>query len=325
MASQLSILAVGECMLELNEAVSNEPGSMRVAFGGDTLNTTIYLARLLAGRGHDIAYLTALGDDPYSAGMVAAWRDEGIATDRVHRLADRLPGLYAIRTSGDGERAFFYWRDQAAARELFTTKYWRHAVKAVAAADLIYLSGISVSILPPEGRERLRQALGAAKQRGAEIVFDLNYRPRGWRDAAEACEELLPYLLLCDRFLPSFEDIRALFTDASPEAAVRRLSALAIKEVVVKDGAGGCWLARGDEIHHVPALAGIAPLDTTAAGDSFNAAYLAARVGGLDAVSAARFAHKLAARVIVNRGAIIAPAAMSDLALPLPLQERELR
>ena len=240
-------------------------------------------------------------------------------TDLLTRPLTDLVSLLARREISPvdlSERAFYYWRDQAAARELFTSKYWRSAAKAVAAANLIYLSGVSVSILPPQGRERLREALAKAKQRGAEIAFDLNYRPRGWRDAAQAREVLLPFLLQSDICLPSFEDIRALFTDESPEAAVRRLHALAIKEVVVKDGASGCWVAHGDEVAHVPAVADVAAVDTTAAGDSFNGAYLAARVSGLDSVSAARFAHRLAARVIASRGAIIKLAAMNDLTLP---------
>lgn len=311
-----SILAVGECMLELNRSAGGGADDLRLAFGGDTLNTAVYLARLLAGRAVSVGYLTALGDDPYSTRMLDGWRAEGIDTAPVRRLPGRLPGLYAIRAGGDGERTFFYWRDQAAARDLFDQAGAEAAAAAIRAADLVYLSGISVSVLRGSGRARLRDAVAAAREGGVRIAFDLNYRPRGWRDAAEARDVLTPMLELTDIALPSFEDMAALFGDPTPEAAVARLRAMGADEVVVTHGAEGCWCGAGDEVRHLPAVAVAKPIDTTAAGDSFNGAYLAARTCGLAPVAAAGFAQTLAARVVRHRGALIPRSAMADISLP---------
>jgi 2-dehydro-3-deoxygluconokinase len=85
------LAAIGECMLELSE---HPDGRITRAFGGDTLNTAVYLARL----GVPVDYITALGDDPWSEEMLAAWQAEGVGTASVLRLEGRLPGLYIIQT-----------------------------------------------------------------------------------------------------------------------------------------------------------------------------------------------------------------------------------
>src|SRR5215510_11827212 len=62
------IVAVGEVMVEL---ARGHDGRYALSFGGDTFNTAVYLARA----GVPVAYATALGDDPYSDGVLAmAWR-----------------------------------------------------------------------------------------------------------------------------------------------------------------------------------------------------------------------------------------------------------
>ena len=173
----MRVACIGECMVELRQ---QPDGLFRRAHGGDTLNTAVYLARLGAG----VDYVTALGDDGWSDEMVAAWRDEGVGTGLVLRLPGRLPGLYVIQTDAGGERRFLYWRDNAAARSLFA----HLDLAALAAFDVLYISGITLSIYDEAGRQALLEALAAARARGAWVVFDTNFRPRGWPDLARARE-----------------------------------------------------------------------------------------------------------------------------------------
>ena len=113
MTSPRRIALFGECMIELR----GQPfGTLHQGFGGDTLNTAVYLARLCRDEDILVSYATALGTDAFSDHMVAAWRSEGIDTSLVRRLDDRLPGLYAIQVDPSGERHFLYWRDTSAAR-----------------------------------------------------------------------------------------------------------------------------------------------------------------------------------------------------------------
>jgi 2-dehydro-3-deoxygluconokinase len=133
-----------------------------------------------------VHYVTALGDDDYSDAMVQQWVAEGIATDLIARLEGRLPGLYLIRTDDDGERSFTYYRSAAAARELFLLDPAGALDERLAAFDWLYLSAISVSILDEVSRQRLWAALDRARESGARVAFDTNYRPAGWPDAEVA-------------------------------------------------------------------------------------------------------------------------------------------
>ena len=93
------VASIGECMIELRHRGERE---LDLGFGGDTLNFAVYLARLSRGRDVAVDYVTALGDDPYSDAMLAAWQAEGIGCDLVARLPGRLPGLHTIRTDARG-------------------------------------------------------------------------------------------------------------------------------------------------------------------------------------------------------------------------------
>jgi 2-dehydro-3-deoxygluconokinase len=293
----MKLASIGECMIEFSQMPD---GAFRRGFGGDTLNTALYLSRL----GVDTSYVTALGDDALSEAMLAGWQSEGIKTDLVLRVAGRLPGLYMIERDARGERNFLYWRDRAPARELFD-RADNSLLDRLAQFDWLYLSGISLSLYDDSGRVRLRELLATVKRNGGRIAFDGNYRPRGWADktaARRAFEEMLP---LIDLALPTFEDEQALFGDNNLQQCVDRLCAAGIDEIVIKRGAQGCVVCIGGDCIDVPPPRVVQPVDTTAAGDSFNAAYLAARINGAAPREAAIAGHRLAGAVILSPGAVI--------------------
>ncbi len=107
------IALIGECMIEL----SGQPfGQMTQSYGGDTLNTAVYLSRL----NPDLkpAYITALGEDSISQHMAEKWQVEGIDTQYVLIDPAHPTGLYMIQLDDAGERSFAYWRRQSAASQL---------------------------------------------------------------------------------------------------------------------------------------------------------------------------------------------------------------
>ena len=138
------VACIGECMIELKQA---DGGLLSRGFGGDTLNTAVYLARLGAG----VDYITALGDDPLSDEMIAGWTAEGIGTSRVLRVPGKLPGIYMIQTDAKGERRFFHWRDSAAARSLMDLPETPDILNSLAGYDFIYLSAITLSLYGGKG------------------------------------------------------------------------------------------------------------------------------------------------------------------------------
>ena len=303
----MRVATIGECMVEFRRRAA---GSYTRAWGGDTLNVAVYLARL----GTAVDYVTLLGDDPLSSEMVAGWAAEGVGTRLVAHVPGRLPGLYLIETDASGERTFLYWRSAAPVRDLIRLRGDRLAGER-ASPGLIYLSGVTLSLFEPGDRARLLELLAACRAGGARVAFDDNFRPRGWPDRAEARAAFTAAFRTADIVLPSFEDEAALYGDAAPDATVTRLQGLGVAEIVVKYGAQPCLVVAGGEVVPVAPADPSAPVDTTAAGDSFNAAYLAARLGGSAPAAAARAGHRLAAAVISHRGAIIPRAAMPEATL----------
>ena len=309
-ATPRRVASIGECMIELFDDGS---GKTVRGFGGDTLNTAVYFARVTAGRGFAVDYVTALGDDPFSDEMLAAWRAEGVGTELVARIPGRLPGLYMIRTTAAGERSFFYWRSAAAARDLFRAPDIDTIAARLVACALIYVSGISVSILDAASRERLFAILDDARRAGATIAADTNFRPRNWPSVEDARFWTEALFRRADIALPSSDDQRDLFGDATPEVAADRLHAIGVAEVVIKGGGDPSLLSWTGGRASIPPEPVGEPVDTTAAGDSFNAGYLAGRLLGQEPEDAARRGHKIAAAVVMHRGAIIPRDAMPSL------------
>lgn len=293
------VVAVGEVMVEL---ARGDDGRFALAYGGDTFNTAVYLARA----GIDVAYATALGDDAYSDRILDLAAAEGIDRDLVVRVPGRMPGLYLIETDAGGERRFAYWRDTAPARELFELSEWAAVAESLLTARLVYFSGITLSLYSNAGLGRFLAVLEVAREKGVLVAFDTNYRSRGWRgEAARARTVYTEALKRVDIALPSFEDEAALWGDASPDATIDRLQAFGIAEIAVKNGTEAALVARAKEREWVPVPDVAEAVDTTAAGDSFNAGYLAARLAGQAPEAAAFAAHQLAGEVVQHRGAII--------------------
>ena len=109
----------------------------------------------------------------------------------------------------------------------------------------------------------------------------------------------------CDIALPTFDDEVVLWGDASPEQTIARFQAFGIAEIVVKNGPHSALVAAEGRSDAIPVPEVIEPVDSTAAGDSFNAGYLAARLNGEGVAAAAAAAHRLAGQKIRHRGALM--------------------
>ncbi len=292
-------VCVGEVLIEMARGAD---GRFSLACGGDTFNTAVYLARA----GIDVGFATALGDDPFSETIMALAAAEGVSTQLVLRVPGRLPGLCIIENGAAGERSFRHWREGAPARDLFELSDWMRLTEGLVSARLIYFSGITLSLYSNNGIGRFLALLEAARQQGAKVAFDGNFRPRAWKgDLARTRTVFVEALKRVDIALPTFDDEAVLWGDPSPETTVARLQAFGIGEIVVKNGPDSALVASGGSQEFVPVPEVMVPVDTMAVGDGFNAGYLAARLSGSDPAQAASAAHRLAGAVIRHPGAFV--------------------
>lgn len=305
------IAIIGECMIELNGAPF---GAMQQTYGGDSLNTAVYLARI-AGDAVNIDYITAMGTDALSQGMVARWQQEGLNTGQVLRDPQRQPGLYLIQLDEQGERTFLYWRNQSAARHMMQHPQFDAVAEHLASCELVYLSGISLAILPEQDRERLLSLLKTLSEQGVAIAFDSNYRPALWSSLEETRAAYGEILSFTELALVTLDDEQAIWGDEAAEAALNRLYRQGVKKAVIKLGAEGCLY--GEAASGQAKLVGTTPVtrvvDTTSAGDAFNAGFLAGYLAELPAAVCCRQGHQLAGIVIQHKGAIIPASATADM------------
>jgi 2-dehydro-3-deoxygluconokinase len=322
------IVLIGEAMLELSR---KSGGGWNMGYGGDTLNTAVHLARA----GHDVAYLTAMGTDPFSDDLVnTEWRGEGLDPALVLRHPTRGPGMYAITTDAAGERSFTYWRENSAAREMFALPGIADALAVAEQADLIVYSLITLAILPPDAREQLFDLCRGVRARGGKVAFDGNYRPRLWASAEEARAARDQAIACADIGLPTLEDevqiesgsdnpdrrpaldaglgfspqppesltpCQARGDEGGADAVNSHWAALGCAETIVKLGAEGARLTDGTIL---PPPEVLQPIDTSGAGDAFNGGYLAERMNGASVKDAVMAGHKLAGWCVMRAGAI---------------------
>lgn len=294
-----TLLSIGECMVELSPA---SDGDLSMNFAGDSFNTAWYARRLLSPS-WKVSYLTAVGVDQLSNDLVEFIQDAGIETNNIARIDGRTVGLYMIQLN-EGERSFTYWRENSAAKKLASDPDTLN--EAMSSASVIIFSGISIAILSNADRQNLYKALAIDRSNGSLIVFDPNLRPLLWPDTKTMCEEVTKAASLADILLPSFDDEAQYFGDQSPHVTLDRYANLGAKLVVVKNGSNKILAGSSQRelIEYMPTPVD-QPVDTTAAGDAFNAGFLSAYLGGEKIVNALAAGSDLSAKVICHRGALV--------------------
>ena len=298
------ITFVGEGMVELRQAAGED---YRLGYGGDTLNTAIHMARMDC----KVAYASALGSDAFSADLRAQWAAEGLDCSALLTDPARSTGLYAISLDAAGERSFSYWRSDSAARQFFALPQTAAALETIRRSDLLAFSLISLAILPDSGKEALLALAAQVCEAGGKVAFDANYRARLWQDPGTAARWRDRAIALATTGLPTLDDEREIGGAATAAEVAAHWQGLGCAETIVKLGAEGCRLPDGSVVEPPARLQ---PVDTSGAGDAFNAGYLAARMAGMDIQTAAVRGHELAAWTIMRSGAI----PLRDIDAPYP-------
>jgi 2-dehydro-3-deoxygluconokinase len=289
-------ICIGECMVELRPV---DDGHLKRGFAGDAFNTAVYLKR--SAPDVDVAFLTATGDEALSNAMVETWRGEGLSDRLVFRIPGQRPALYLIETNEKGDRKFHYWRSETPAKEWLRLLLAAGGASVLDAADLVYVSGISLAILSYADRQAAIELLGTVK---TKIAFDPNIRPALWKSMDEARHCFEAMVKIASIVLPSRQDYQLMYDMNDPDEQIHFTAGLTQGEIALTCDEDGCRLRADGKTVALPTQA-VKVVDTSGAGDSFNGAYLAARLRGEDALAAAKAGLALAAKVVAQPGAII--------------------
>ncbi|WP_196160738.1 sugar kinase [Reinekea sp. G2M2-21] len=301
-----SIACLGECMIELS---GQRFGEVKQGWGGDSYNTAVYLRRLLPDS-ISVSYLTAVGDDPLSQELVNRWQSNGIDTRYVKTISGKTSGIYQILVDSKGERRFVYWRNDSAAKYQFDDRSATEIARELSSFGWVYLSGISLAVLTDKGRSNLLAALNLYHQQGGRIVFDSNYRSILWESKAVSQKLYREIAKISDIALLTYDDEQTHFNATSTSDV---FNVWYCSEVVIKRGHQPCLIRFENSIVEVDAEHVSSVVDTTAAGDSFGAGYIAGRVMGCSVASAASLGHQVAAQVIQYPGAVIPETATAHI------------
>jgi 2-dehydro-3-deoxygluconokinase len=293
------VICIGECMVELRATGAD---AFARAYAGDAYNTAVYLKRSLPDA--QVQFLTATGDDATSRAMRNAWSAEGIDCALGFTVNGGSPGLYLIENDVRGERRFQYWRSNSAARRWLGVLQDRDET-VLWGADAVYLSGISLAILSPVERAGAIELLRRLRPNVGRIAFDPNVRLALWESAQTAAATIEEVLSIADIALPSTEDAGLLLGVDDPIEQMNRLQGAGAREIAVTLGAVGCLVSDGGVCTRLPAPRAASIVDTSGAGDAFNGAYLATRLGGGSAVEAAESGLALGSRVVTHVGAVV--------------------
>ncbi|MEP3247735.1 MAG: sugar kinase [Sneathiella sp.] len=291
------ILAIGEIMLEMADVGG---GLFKRSFAGDTFNVAHYLNAVTSGR-LTADYLTALGEDEQSRECLAFMEAHGVSTARCLIDPTRTVGLFILSNDDKGEKQYGYWRGQSAARHVFDQP------RDLSGYDLVYFSGITAAITA--GKDNFLHSLRGVKQAGGRIAYDYNHRVKLWsqNDALLFAEKITP---IADLIKISDEELELLYPDrgmsdlsnAAPEA----------NWVLTCGGEKGEVWRGGTLIAHQEFDAVETVIDSSAAGDSFIASYIAAEILGQDVQAGLQLGHKVASQVVLGKGSIV-PIKMEKL------------
>jgi 2-dehydro-3-deoxygluconokinase len=236
---------------------------------------------------------------------------EGLNCEGVECVAGRTPGLYMIANQANGERNFTFWRSQSPAREMFADDVSLNAFQLqLKNAPNVYFSGITLAILTEQARVTLFAILAGYRRNGGRVIFDNNYRQALWQSLNQAQAAMQSALECADIALLTDDDYARLWGSAEFNQVLQRCKAAGVLEVVLKCGPNPVRIAcRTAQTEYttgevpVPAVADV--VDTTAAGDSFNAGYLYLRFNNISPAIAAAYGSRCARIVIQYRGAIV--------------------
>ncbi len=288
----LDLVGIGECLVEFSDLGD---GQYQVGYSGDVLNALAAAGRL----GLRTGILTALGDDPFLQGLLEVLEEERIDRSRVPVLEGKPNGIYFIHLDESGTRRFHFVRNNSAARETFTCQDLSQLIDYARSARALLFSSIPLAVM--KDHEKFLELLHAVK--GETILaFDLNVRRRLWEDVRDLIgpfQELAPLL---DVLFVTDEDDAILFGQRPAGEALEDYARRGFRQIVFRRGGAPTLVKKESESFGVPVPHVTKIVDTTGAGDGFNAGFITAMLRHHASYECAAMGNATAAASLESRG-----------------------
>ena len=308
----MKITTIGEILIDLTQTHVDANGIPHFAAnpGGAPANVAVAAKKL----GAETAFIGCVGNDLYGHMLRDTLVKYGVNTDGLQVTDKANTTLAIVMVDSRGERSFSFYRKPGADTQIDAAR----AVKDTAGTNILHFG--SVSLTDPACREAVIAAIRAAKEAGALITYDPNYRASLWESEEEAVRQMRTVLPLCDIVKISDEETMLLCGVKEPAAALEKLTDSGIRLAVTTLGAHGAMWRCGEMTGTMPGFS-VKVADTNGAGDTFFGAFLSriAARGGIDNLSEEeissfiRFANKAASLTTSRPGAIPAMPALQEV------------
>ncbi|HJV98909.1 MAG TPA: sugar kinase [Arthrobacter sp.] len=277
------ILCLGETMVLLtpDEGRLAKNSHLGIHVGGAESNVAAGIAHL----GHDVEWISRLGNDPFGHIIADFLRSRGVCLDRVQVDPERPTGIYFKDREPEASRVYYYRAGSAAS----ALSPGDSALLALEQRTLCHVSGITAA-LSPSANNLLQHILIDHKVPDVLISFDVNYRPALWPLQA-AAKRLLELARHADIVVVGRDEAQGLWGTERAEDVREILPD--VPHLVVKDAGIEAVHFTGGTVTRQAALAAEV-VEPVGAGDAFAAGYLSGFMRGFDTPRALRLGHLMA-------------------------------
>jgi len=294
---KINVCSIGEAMIEISNVKNN---LYNQSFAGDTLNFCNYLDK----KKLNAFFLSAIGKSEINQSLLDFVKSKNISTKYIKQINQFEIGLYLIKNKDNGEKQFFYWRDESAAKQYFNNIDFINLYKELKNFDYIYFSGITLSIINVSKLNNFIKLLKLLKSKKIKIVFDFNIRPTRWnkKNLNNFFDSVLKFVDIC--FL-SGEDMSYWKNKNGIKSYEQIVRKYKIKHSIFRKNAKFTYvfLNKNKYVFKNKLLKKV--VDTSGAGDGFNAAYLSNFIVNNDPILALKAGSTLGSKIVMKKGAIV--------------------
>ena len=295
---KINFCSIGECMIEIANTKNNH---FIQSFAGDTLNFSAYLDK----KKIKVDYLTSIGKSKINKNLFDIFRLKKISPKLVNIHKDKESGLYLIKNYKNGEKQFYYWRDNSAAKDYLNNLNYNKLISKFTKYDYVYFSGITLALLSKEKRMNFYEFIKVIKQKNIKIVFDLNIRLNRWSNKLQLNKTLNLFLPLVSILFGTGEDMKNWKNNDNVIFFNKIINKNNIQHAVYRKNASYNYAFINNK--HFTNINKIRNtiIDSSGAGDGFNAAYISEFVTTQNAIKSLKAGHNMGLKVVMKKGAII--------------------